>query len=226
MWVVNLQKDSSKWGLDARSHRYKVISIDARPPRRFLYCFCWGCSYPRLRWEAAMRPATCSLAREPVSTLTLLPLAILTLIFLSAPDAIASPGKWATSADSSNGDPLRYAVHMALLRSQSVPFHSRILWFRGQETGFHGAEWGWLPGNDGCNSFPGNSFVRVSPDTASVMPNAPGMDIFCAGHTGLADGRLFVPGGTNAQSGYYARTRPASSLAEPGTGTAPGATRG
>ena len=151
-----------------------------------------------------MRPATRSLAPATVLTSILSALRAPLVLFLAASSATASPGKWATSADSSNGDPLRYAVHMALLRGDGSPYHSRILWFRGQETAFHGAEWGWLTGNDGCNSFPGPSFVRLTPNNPGTnMPTAPGMDIFCAGHTGLADGRLFVPGGTSPQSGYY-----------------------
>jgi hypothetical protein len=96
--------------------------------------------------------------------------------------ASAHPGKW--SPDTTlNG----IAVHMALMPADNTPYHSRVLWW--DELGnqaFFGGQWGWNPVTSDCSSYPSAGFKSIAP------PN----NIFCSGFTHLADGRLFVMGGS------------------------------
>ncbi len=123
------------------------------------------------------------------------------LTFLAPAVVLAQTGMWTYSADSSAGNPERYAVHMLLVPGDNSPFHSRVVWFRGERDGqFNGAEWGWLTGNDGCVSFPGASFVSLGLDTS-------GVDIFCAANVALPDGRAFIPAGTSPVTGEYGENK-------------------
>lgn len=97
---------------------------------------------------------------------------------------LSQTGRW--SAD--NTWPAT-AVHMALVPGSS-PYHSQILWWQaGHEDTLFGGLWGWTPTSDDCSAWPGNSFVNLP-----ILP--PTKNIFCAGQTHLADGKVLIAGGT------------------------------
>jgi hypothetical protein len=132
------------------------------------------------------------------SSLTILGAGIVLILTVFTPDpALAHRGMWASSGDSMAGNDQRYAVHMMLVPGDNNPYHSRIVWFRGEAPGqFNGAEWGWLTGNDGCSAFPGDRFVNLG-----LSPS--GDNIFCSGTAQLADGRGFIAGGEDPVIGEY-----------------------
>src|SRR5437867_1031067 len=67
-------------------------------------------------------------------------------------------GKW-TEPDYWGGPDSSYAVHLALLRGDGAPDHSRVLyWFSSKPGHFYGQERGWSPGNDDCNLTAGTGF--------------------------------------------------------------------
>lgn len=112
------------------------------------------------------------------------------LVFLSsASPALAHPGRWTPPSDSWGA----IAVHMALLRGDGGPFHSRVLWWQSEGSGgtLVGGQWGWKPlvGSADCSSYPDSALVALG------IPNAPD-NLFCSGLTQLSDGRLMVIGGT------------------------------
>lgn len=141
--------------------------------------------------------------------------ALFTLHFAGQPSArAAGPGQWTPAANWGADDSGNYAVHMILMAGDGSPYHSRLLWFRGHGgAGLKGGEWGWNPGNESCESYPGASFTALN-------PTDPVVDIFCSGHAGLSDGRIVLPGGTQPLSGNYGEN--ASRLFTPGGGSAPG----
>jgi hypothetical protein len=115
--------------------------------------------------------------------------------------AQADQGQWTPAADWTHGNRDRYAVHMALLPGDGTHYHSRILWWHGENaTTYLGRLWGWKTGNDGCEAFPGSSF-----DSLTVPLS--GVDFFCAGNTALPDGRLLVMGGTDRVTTTYGELR-------------------
>ncbi|NOT33719.1 MAG: hypothetical protein HOP12_06050, partial [Candidatus Eisenbacteria bacterium] len=120
----------------------------------------------------------------------------------------AGTGAWSPASDWSPTDNY-HAVHLALLRGDGNPDHSRVFWWLndvrvGQTTQFHGGLRGWTPGSDGCGVFP-TTFV----DRPVTQPS--GMNPFCAGLAQLPypDSGLLVIGGTDADIGDYGdyRTR-------------------
>ena len=139
---------------------------------------------------------------------------VMTAILLAAPAAgSASLGKWTPKV---NWDPTgnRIAIHMLLLRGDGAPYHSRVLWFGSEDHGvFKGGLWGWKTGNDGCTSYPVASFDTIA------APNV-GYNVFCSGHSGLADGRVFVAGGNSTWIDTYGVDSAAFHMT--GTGTDPG----
>jgi hypothetical protein len=135
----------------------------------------------------------------PAPAAVLLPLLVLVPI-ISTP-LRAEDGKWSPSMDWSGGSLSKYAVHMVLLPGDDNPYHSRVVWYRGENaTTFFGGEWGWLTGNDGCTAFPTGSFAPLS-----IQPS--GVDLFCSGSVGLSDGRSFFPGGTDPVTGSYGENK-------------------
>ncbi len=128
--------------------------------------------------------ATCALAGLPVRAEALTP---------------HETGRWTQPVSWSER-----AVHLALLRGNQSPFHSQVIWWEGSDDekgSFIGGLWGWRPGAWSCAS---------TPDTAEMLqlPLAtPSTDLlFCSGHTQLADGKLFVAGGTQGGSEFGVRT--------------------
>ena len=123
-------------------------------------------------------------------------------------------GQWSPATDWSGGSDLKYAVHLLLLPSEGPEFHSRVVWYRADfASGFFGGEWGWNPGGDGCSAFPSSSF-----DPLAI--SSPGVDIFCAGHTGLAaSGQVLLPGGTSPTTGFYGENK--TNVLTAGTGDDP-----
>ncbi|MBI5709561.1 MAG: hypothetical protein HZC42_04540, partial [Candidatus Eisenbacteria bacterium] len=147
---------------------------------------------PRPR-RRAPRVAFPSVLHQPFLTL------VLALAILGGPrPALATgdvTGQWSPNADSSRGQPGRYAIHLVLLRGDAQPYHSRILWWSGDRFGsFSGSEWGWRPASPGCDAFPDTSSL-----SAIYVPPS-GINEFCAGHVPI-NGRLFVAGGTDSLTG-------------------------
>src|SRR6267378_1132873 len=111
----------------------------------------------------------------------------------------ADTGKWTPNSDwRSTNDVTRHAIHMALVRGDNNPYHSRILWWSGDASGFFGGcEWGWKTGGDGCDSFPQASrFTEISVPSSNE-------DVFCSGQAALADGRMLSAGGADSATGDY-----------------------
>ena len=123
---------------------------------------------------------------------------------LFAPDAVARPtahhpgvwtipGPWPGRSTSVQDDGVD-AVHMALLRGDTLfdrP-HSQVLawgsWFPGQNPlTADGGLWAWNP----STSTAASAMSNLTP-----LPVAPPYDLFCAGHSTLANGDLLVIGGT------------------------------
>src|SRR5690242_20565137 len=126
----------------------------------------------------------------------------------------ADVGKWTTAENWTGGNPLRFPVHLALLPGTDTLYHSRIIFFNGEAAnGFLGRVWGWRPITESCSSYPTANFD-------SLVVGSPGSNTFCAGATGLGDGRLFVIGGTNPTIGAYGDRQ--THTFTPGTGTSAG----
>ena len=132
-------------------------------------------------------------------------LIVLLAAFLAVP---ASPdkGRWTAPENWGSADG-RYAIHLALVRGDGAPDHSRVLYWNSSQIGQPGYLWGqelgWSPGNDDCSLATGTGFTHRG------SPPAP-MQVFCAGHTQLADGgRLLVHGGTFPGGGAYGERKTA-----------------
>lgn len=131
---------------------------------------------------------------------------------LSPPAAGATAGQWSPSVNWSNST--ANAVHLMIMPGDGAPHHSRVLWFRGSTPGaFGGGEWNWNPGDDGCAAFPS---ARFTPPAVTIGPTQ-GYDVFCAGHTALADGRILMVGGTDFVTGLYGTNQ--SRIYERGVGS-------
>ena len=119
--------------------------------------------------------------------------AMLTMMTTTSP-AWSHPGAWSPPSSSWGG----IAVHMALLRGDDgSPYHSRVVWWQGEGVSatFVGGQWGWKQGvgNANCSDYPGSALIAIALPT----PGPPPLDnLFCAGHSQLADGRLMTVGGT------------------------------
>ena len=96
-------------------------------------------------------------------------------------------GRWSPSTTWSG-----IAVHMALLPGYGSSYHSKVIWWQGlnDHTTFYGGLWGWTAGNDSCVTFPSSDF------TARTFDFPDDDRVFCGSNSQLADGRLFVAGGT------------------------------
>lgn len=114
---------------------------------------------------------------------TLLVTALSVLLRASAPNtASADLGQWTPTPDPDIG---LEAIHLVLLPSDGSPFHSRILWWQNH---VEGEIRGWNPENSHCSD------TALAGFTVLGTWN-PGANIFCSGHTGLADGSLLSVGG-------------------------------
>lgn len=84
----------------------------------------------------------------------------------------------------------RTAVHMVLLRGTTT--HSQLLFFHGEGSGYgHPAIWKFNPGDT----------LGASAAIVDVPISCTGgSNIFCSGHSALADGRVLVTGGDDGQS--------------------------
>jgi hypothetical protein len=133
------------------------------------------------------------------------PGALLVLVsFLSlagaGPVSAAGPGQWTPWVDWGAGDREKYAVHLALLPGDGTSYHSNVLFFHGEfGDSFSGRLWGWRTGNDGCQTFPGGSFVERGVPTSGLNP-------FCAGATAI-DRRVLIIGGHDPVTGDYGERR-------------------
>ncbi len=123
----------------------------------------------------------------------------------------AALGKWSPPQTWS-----QIAVHMALLPGDGSPYHSRVIWWVDEDAkAFRGGLWGWkdtLDTSVDCSTYPSAKFVDLGLDSPSV-------NMFCAGLTHLADGRLLVVGGTEVGTENGLRS---TSLFSPGSGTGTG----
>ena len=117
-----------------------------------------------------------------------------------------SPGRCTpTAADSGRWTPPNAltgtAVHMALLRGHG-PYHSDVMWWygKGRHAEFYGGLLGWKPGDYNCGSFPDTSILAPY---ALPLPDSAG--VFCSSNSIMADGRLFLAGGTQPYTEYGVR---------------------
>lgn len=117
----------------------------------------------------------------------------------------ADLGAWTPAPDPDLGG---VAVHMALLHGDDT-YHSRVVWWRKQSIG---GVLGWVPGNDDCSQDPLTTL-------STLGTWAPGEDIFCSGHAGLADGTLFTAGGNEGDHLYGIND---ARIFTPGSGEVPG----
>jgi hypothetical protein len=156
--------------------------------------------------EAVMRslaPITRFLVKRALpgcGALALMLAPLLAAVFLHEARA-DGPGKWTPSVDWSGSDDRNYAVHMALLPSDGSPYHSRVVWWHGEDAAlFWGGQWGWKPGDDDCVQYPSSHF------TSLAMPRSD-VNFFCGGHTALPGGGLLVVSGHDSVTQDYGERR-------------------
>jgi len=97
------------------------------------------------------------------------------------------------------------AVNLVLLPGTNSAYHSRVLfWDHDNDSPILGGLWGWSPAADTTaerlinqGTYPQAGFVDLDLEDPPVGPNNTPTNIFCAGQTMLADGRLLVTGGDN-----------------------------
>ncbi len=87
-------------------------------------------------------------------------------------------------------------IHMALVRGDGAPFHSRVVWW-GAEAGHMGVL-GWKAESADCDGFPDTVLTsgNLVPMPFSTPP--PTQNLFCGGQTLLATGELLSVGGSDA----------------------------
>ena len=120
---------------------------------------------------------------------------------LQSQAGIGKTGRWTAVSDWAQGNNQRYAIHLLLLRGDHRPYHSRVLWFRGEGgSQFSGGQWGWQASQDTCLAWPTASFDSLGMD-------ASGVNFFCGGHATLADGRLMLVSGTSPSAATYGENR-------------------
>jgi hypothetical protein len=99
-------------------------------------------------------------------------------------------------------------VHLVLTRGYHG-YHSEILWYNSHLEGVEGVDsllggvWGWNPiarsTMADCDSYPLYEFTALS-------HGEPTHNVFCSGVTNLADGRILIPGGSEAGETGVARS--------------------
>src|SRR2546426_3488068 len=132
--------------------------------------------------------SNCLCARFITFVLILTAVLVTTLTSRALSLAVSDSGRW-TPPHTTSG----VAVHLTLLPGDSTAFHSEVLWWEGlndEQGPFDGGLWGWKPGAYNCTSYPDTSVLK---DIALPVPAG---GIFCGSESQLADGRLFVAGGT------------------------------
>ena len=106
------------------------------------------------------------------------------------------PGKWTSLA--TNPTWPATAVNLVLLPGAPSSHHSRLLWWdHHAEMEVAGGLWGWTPPSDAsvnAGNFPGTNFEDLNLESLPLFNGQPA-NIFCAGQTFLADGKLLVTGG-------------------------------
>jgi hypothetical protein len=136
-------------------------------------------------------------ARDLLSFLSLtfaLVLAFSTVAHAQSP--YNTTGRWTQLSDQGANWGHR-PIHVALLRGDAN-YHSYVMSWHFNRVGtsecggeWCGGLWGWNPptSEDGA-AYPALTFEKID----DPEPAAPGVDIFCSGHSLLADGKLFVAG--------------------------------
>jgi hypothetical protein len=122
-----------------------------------------------------------------------LPLLLFPVLFLCG---FTSLGHCLAASDSGRWTPPNplpgTAVHMALIRGHDT-FHSTVMWWygKGEHAEFYGGLLGWKPGEYNCGSYPDTSLLKP---IALPLPDSAG--VFCSSNSSLANGDLFLAGGT------------------------------
>jgi hypothetical protein len=147
------------------------------------------------------RARTLDVALPKLALSFLATLSLVSSALLREANAI-EPGLW-TASGAWGPDPNdRYAVHQVLIPGDGNPYHSRILWFRGEKYQspppylFRGGEWGWRSGNESCVEYPSSSFDDLGIGASNV-------DIFCSGHAAIPGGSVLITGGTHPLTEEY-----------------------
>lgn len=126
---------------------------------------------------------------RPLSVVARIVGSILILQSAVSPALAAQPGRWSPRSSSWNGT----AIHMALLRGDGSPYHSRIVWWQSEGTSptFVGGQWGWKSHAEvgDCSRYPDSAMVAISLAD-------PGDNIFCTALTQTSRGQLAVIAGT------------------------------
>jgi hypothetical protein len=127
---------------------------------------------------------------------------ILALTASAGHAGLNSTGRWTLKSDSTAVWGSLPAVHLVLTRGYG--HHSQILWYNSHSLGtgtFYGGVYGWDPASTtagaDCSAYPASTFTALTPST-------PTDNVFCSGHTVLADGKIVVTGGSESgETGIY-----------------------
>ena len=135
-------------------------------------------------------------ARRPRPThLTVIVVAVLgAILALAAAHARADNlGQWSPAQT----DPMPgVQVHMALVRGDGAPFHSRVVWW-GAAVGHIGVL-GWRNDGAGCAAFPDPTLATGNLVPMPFSSGPPTQNLFCGGQTVLSTGELLSVGGSDA----------------------------
>lgn len=110
---------------------------------------------------------------------------------------LAQSGKWSSVASWETGS---VPLHLALVRGDGNPFHSRIVWWGttlySDPAG--GGIIGWRADGLGCGTFPDTT--GATPTFDPLHPWAVNENLFCSALTQLADGKVYSLGGSYPNS--------------------------
>ena len=146
--------------------------------------------------RALARPRNPMSCRLPTRSMPLAALVAVSILVLSTGRAIGqsctgcnTTGAW-THHNDSGADWGYQQIHLALLRGTGA-YHSYIVGWQQTGDGPNGKSGlhGWKPGDPGWTTYPSQYLTKLS-----SLPET-NVNLFCAGHSTLKDGRLLISGG-------------------------------